>query len=254
MIHSEKIVFGISNYSLGQKYCRRCEPVFMFRCRHNNTVHTYNSMNYSRLLLTIFLTVGGVLVFAIWGNIYAYAQQSSTASSPSTIISPELKAKMCNPSNPDLKIVNTTEARICGIAKTVKPPLASAATPKTISSPLTRLPNSTGSGSSNTGVTTNVPIVLKPLPGGTCPQGYHLVSGSVCIKDLPSAAQTKTTPTASLPTATTNATIQPPRLQSSSTTSQPSDTSSNDKNANDNSDNQENFKTKILKSFNKKFK
>ena len=24
-IHSEKIVFGISNYSLGQKYCRRCE-------------------------------------------------------------------------------------------------------------------------------------------------------------------------------------------------------------------------------------
>jgi hypothetical protein len=210
-------------------------------------------MNYSRLLLTIFLTVGGVLVFTIWGNIYAYAQQSSTASSPSTIISPELKAKMCNPSNPDLKIVNTTEARICGIAKTVKPPLASAATPKTISSPpLTRLPNSIGSGSSNTGVTTNVPIVLKPLPGGTCPQGYHLVSGSVCIKDLPSAAQTKTTPTASLPTATTNATIQPPRLQSSSsTTSQPSATSSNDKNTNDN---QENFKTKILKSFNKKFK
>jgi hypothetical protein len=50
------------------------------------------------------------------------------------------------------------------------------------------LPNSTGSGSSNTGATTNVPIVLKPLPGGTCPQGYHLVSGSVCIKDVPSAA------------------------------------------------------------------
>ncbi|HYZ50084.1 MAG TPA: hypothetical protein VE593_04290, partial [Nitrososphaeraceae archaeon] len=28
-IHSEKIVFGISNYSLGQKYCRRCE-VYMY--------------------------------------------------------------------------------------------------------------------------------------------------------------------------------------------------------------------------------
>jgi hypothetical protein len=69
---------------------------------------------------------------------------------------------MCNPSNPDLKIVNTTEARICGISKTVKPPLASAATrPKTISSPLTQLANSTGSGS-NTGATTNVPIVIKP--------------------------------------------------------------------------------------------
>jgi hypothetical protein len=28
-IHSEKIVFGISNYSLGQKYCRRCK-VYMY--------------------------------------------------------------------------------------------------------------------------------------------------------------------------------------------------------------------------------
>jgi len=224
--------------------------VFMFRCRYNNTANTYNSMNYSRFLFTIFLAVGGVLVFAIWGNIYAYAQQSSTASSPSTIISPELKAKMCNPSNPDLKVVNTTEARICGISKTVKPSLASAATPKTITSPLTQLPNSIGSGS-NTSATTNVPIVLRPLPGGNCPTGYHLVSEAVCIKDLPSAVSTKTTPTASLATATTNATIPP-----SSTTSQPSGTSSSssDKNTNENSGNQDNFKTKILKSFNKKFK
>ncbi len=203
-------------------------------------------MNYPRLLFTIFLAVAGVLVFAIWGNIYAYAQQSST---PNTIISPELKAKMCNPSNPDLKVVNTTEARICGISKTIKPPLASAATtPKTISSPLTELPNSTESGSSNTGATTNVSIVLKPLPGGTCPQGYHLVSGSVCIKDLPSVAQTKTRP------ATTNATIlPPPPPPSSSNTSQPSGTSSSSATT-DNSGNQDNFKTKILKSFNKKFK
>jgi hypothetical protein len=28
-IYSEKVVFGISNYSLGQKYCRRCE-VYMY--------------------------------------------------------------------------------------------------------------------------------------------------------------------------------------------------------------------------------
>jgi hypothetical protein len=96
--------------------------------------------------------------------------------------------------------------------------------------------------------TTNVPTVLKPLLGGTCPTGYRLVSGTVCIKDLPSAVPIKTTPTA----ATTNATIPPP----SATTSQASGTisSSNDKNTNDNADNQENFKTKILKSFNKKFK
>ncbi|MFL6458717.1 MAG: hypothetical protein ACJ71G_17345 [Nitrososphaeraceae archaeon] len=130
-----------------------------------------HSINYSRLLFTIFSAVGGILVFAIWSNIHAYAQQSSsptlsassppsTTSTPSTTISPELKSKMCDPSNPDLKVVNTTEARICGIPKTVKPPLLSAA------APLAQLPNSTVNGN-NTGVrtTTNVPIVLRPLPG-----------------------------------------------------------------------------------------
>ena len=118
-------------------------------------------------------------------------------------------------SNPDLKIVNTTEARICGIPKTVKPPLSSLATPQKVSSspsaaPLAHLSNSTGSGN-NTGITmtttTNIPIVLRPLAGGICPTGYHLVSGAVCIKDLPSAALTKTaTTTATIPTSTTKAT------------------------------------------------
>ena len=68
-----------------------------------------------------------MLVFAIWTNNHVYAQQllsPSTASSPSTIISPEIKAKMCNPSNPSLKVVNTTEARICGIPKTVQPSIS----------------------------------------------------------------------------------------------------------------------------------
>ena len=90
---------------------------------------------------------------------------------------------------------------------------------------------------------TNVPIVLRPLPGGTCPQGYHLVSGTVCIKDLPSAAPTKTTPT----TNTTNAFSTP-----LSSTTQPNGT--NPSNNNDNSDNEQNFGTKILKSFNEGIK
>src|ERR671933_723653 len=96
--------------------------------------------------------------------------------------------------------------------------------PAPAQTPLSQLPQQTN----NTGA--NVPIVLRPLPGGTCPQGYHLVSGTVCIKDLPSTAATKTIPTA----ATTNGTIPPP----SATISQPSGTSSsgNDKNTNDNSD------------------
>ncbi|HZC20578.1 MAG TPA: hypothetical protein VE223_02935 [Nitrososphaeraceae archaeon] len=150
-----------------------------------------------------------------------------------------------NPASKSFSSVNVTGLQGTGTTTTVIPQIMTSSPPV---APLAKLPNSTGNGVTTTA---NVPIVLKPLPGGTCPQDYRLVSGTVCIKDLPSAVPIKTTPTA----ATTNATIQPPRLQSSSsTTSQPSATSSNDKSTNDNSDNQENFKTKILKSFNKKFK
>ena len=86
-------------------------------------------------IFALFLLLVGVLFFGIWSNIQVYAQKSSssTLSSPSVSksISSELKAKMCDPSNPDLKVVNTTEARICGISKTVKPSLPSSATPPT---------------------------------------------------------------------------------------------------------------------------
>ncbi len=64
----------------------------------------------------------GLLLFAIWSNILVYGQQQSSSSPPlpATKISAQLKAKMCDPSNPSLKAVNTTESRICGIAKTIK--------------------------------------------------------------------------------------------------------------------------------------
>jgi hypothetical protein len=94
-------------------------------------------MNNTRLIYAVFSVIVGVLLFGTWSNIQVYAQQSSaatplsTASSPSTTtISPELKAKMCDPSNPSLEVVNTTESHICGIPKTVKPSLP-AATPPT---------------------------------------------------------------------------------------------------------------------------
>ncbi len=101
-------------------------------------------MNNTRLIYAVFSVIVGVLLLGIWSNIQVYAQQSSaatplsTANSPSTTtISPELKAKMCDPNNPSLKVVNTTEARICGIQKTVKPPSLPAPTPLTsaVSSP-----------------------------------------------------------------------------------------------------------------------
>ncbi|MFL6358004.1 MAG: hypothetical protein ACJ72V_01520, partial [Nitrososphaeraceae archaeon] len=72
-------------------------------------------MNNTRLIYAVFSVIVGVLLLGIWSNIQVYAQQSSaatplsTANSPSTTtISPELKAKMCDPNNPSLKVVNTT--------------------------------------------------------------------------------------------------------------------------------------------------
>jgi hypothetical protein len=107
-------------------------------------------MNHTTLTVIVFSFIVGILVFAIWSNTHVFAQQlpslSSSSppppppadgsrsgnSSPSNTLSSELKAKMCDPSNPSLKVVNTTESRICGIPKTIKPSLLpSAATPPT---------------------------------------------------------------------------------------------------------------------------
>jgi hypothetical protein len=44
---------------------------------------------------------------------------SSSSSSPS--VTPQQKAAICDPNSPSLRVVNTTESRICGIPKTVQP-------------------------------------------------------------------------------------------------------------------------------------
>ena len=36
------------------------------------------------------------------------------------LIAPQLKAAICNPNNPKLKVVNMTESKICGIPVTIK--------------------------------------------------------------------------------------------------------------------------------------
>jgi hypothetical protein len=120
--------------------------------------------------------------------------------------------------------------------------------PTTSTTPASRLaqsPQQTNSpGSDNSSVSTT--FVLRPLPDGTCPSGYHLVSGAVCIKDLPSAAP-QTTPTNN---ATKSFSVPSPSI------SQPNDTNptNNDNNTSANSNNEENFNTEILKSFNQDFK
>jgi hypothetical protein len=109
-------------------------------------------------IVALFSVLSGVLIFGIWSNITVYAQQPSSSPTPlspppssrSVTISPEVKAIMCAPGSPSLKVVNTTEARICGVPKTVKSntTTAAAAIPSTsttaVSSPLktTKLPAS----------------------------------------------------------------------------------------------------------------
>jgi hypothetical protein len=85
-------------------------------------------MSTISLIFALFTVLSGVLIFGIWSNIQAYAQQPSSSPTPlspptvsrSTTISSQVKAIMCAPGSPSLKVVNTTEARICGIPKTVK--------------------------------------------------------------------------------------------------------------------------------------
>ena len=114
--------------------------------------------------------------------------------------------------------------------------------PSASPTPLSQLPqetnNNTGSGSSNS----SIPIVLRPLPGGTCPSGYHLVSRAVCIKDIAQSVAPQTT--SAIPT-TTNAT-KSFSIPSPAPPSQP--------NATNPTNNEENFNTKILKSFNEELK
>jgi hypothetical protein len=92
-------------------------------------------MSNTSSIFTVFSVVFGLLLFSIWSNIPANAQQSlaspPAASPSSTTISSELKARMCDPANPSLKVVNTTESRICGIPKSVKNTTTAAATPTT---------------------------------------------------------------------------------------------------------------------------
>jgi hypothetical protein len=115
--------------------------------------------------------------------------------------------------------------------------------------PSTQLPQLTNntSVSSSITATNSIPIVVRPLSGGTCPTGYHLVSGAVCVKDI--SPTTKTT-LSSTPTP------EPTRsfpIPSSTTNERNANSANNDKDSSD-SNNEENFNTKILKSFNKEFK
>ncbi|HJT49858.1 MAG TPA: hypothetical protein VJ729_16885 [Nitrososphaeraceae archaeon] len=62
-----------------------------------------------------------MLVIAITGLTFGIAHGQVNVTS----LTPEQKAAICNPSNPKLKVVNSTESKICGLPVTVEPHLKS---------------------------------------------------------------------------------------------------------------------------------
>jgi hypothetical protein len=114
-------------------------------------------MNNTFSISAVLSVLTGLLLLSVWGNIHAYAQPSSSAlaADSSSTMSPQVKAIMCDPSNPSLKVVNTTEAHICGIPKTVKPSLSSSTPPTSAVSSTTATTHQTTKPSLN-------PIVATP--------------------------------------------------------------------------------------------
>ena len=76
-------------------------------------------VSLSGIVMATILAVSVVVVVALTQfGIFGIAQGQVNITS----LTPEQKAAICNPNNPKLKVVNTTESKICGIPVTVKPP------------------------------------------------------------------------------------------------------------------------------------
>ena len=71
----------------------------------------------SAVSISIVFAATIVTVTGFWSFRVAHGQESnSTASS----LTPQEKSAICNPSNPKLNFVNSTESKLCGIPKSVK--------------------------------------------------------------------------------------------------------------------------------------
>jgi hypothetical protein len=69
---------------------------------------------------TIILGVGIVLIALTELANFGIAQGQVSNSTPSSSLTPQQKAAMCDPNNPKLNFVNTTESKMCGLPKTVQ--------------------------------------------------------------------------------------------------------------------------------------
>ncbi len=72
---------------------------------------------WSLCVISIAMILSALIITLTEFNKVGIAQgQSNTTSS----LTPQQKAAMCDPSNPKLNFVNSTESKLCGIPKTVK--------------------------------------------------------------------------------------------------------------------------------------
>jgi len=66
------------------------------------------------ILTTAIILASAIATLTEIGNIVS-AQAQGNLTAGNVTVTPEQKAAMCAPNNPKLKIVNTTESKICGI-------------------------------------------------------------------------------------------------------------------------------------------
>ena len=120
-------------------------------------METINQRNISVGIISITITIAASIVLAILitesGN-FGIAQGQGSNSTSSSLLTPQQKAALCNPNNPKLKFVNSTESKICGI-----PPTSTNTTTTTTTTP-----------AANT-TTTTTPTMGKQSPS-LYKQGY----------------------------------------------------------------------------------
>jgi hypothetical protein len=82
------------------------------------------SLSVLTMVIILTATIVTLTGFGIFGN---NAQGQGNLTIGNLTLTPEQKDAICNPNNPlsNLNPVNTTESKICGIPKTVKPHLSS---------------------------------------------------------------------------------------------------------------------------------
>jgi cell division protein FtsI/penicillin-binding protein 2 len=117
-------------------------------------------MTVSKAIVVAFV----IAIITLFGSGVFNITQAQTPSAPSspaptnkTALPPAIKAKICDPNNPKLAFVNTTESNICGLPKSIKnvttttptTPTPTPSSPK----PITPTPSET------------TPTPQEPIPG-----------------------------------------------------------------------------------------